>query len=313
MKEGYVYIALNLVNEPDKVKIGFTAKEPNQRAKDLKTEGMTGKFTAIYWIQTPYYKEFEKRVHAKLRRYRHAKTEFFRLSSKKAIDKLQQFWSEFEKELNVNQGIVVKDLKQKTQIIKWWESLDYHWRRTFVKNIPLNFEPTEQELLDGLINAVLHTNDKSLKRKIAKWIVDPNYKRKIKEYYKEDLNYAQRIEFISHIDKTPSFEELKQILSLENLNCFNNNQINILFPVKSLRKLKRIDASNTKIKSIEELSELKCLVKVAINQTQIISLAPLYKHKKNLTISCVGCPISRSEKERIVRETGNCIIKESFM
>lgn len=314
VKKGYVYIALNLVNELDKVKIGFTSKAPKQRAKDLTTEGMTGRFTAIYWIETPYYKQFEKRVHAKLRRYRYAKTEFFTLSSKEAIDAVKYLWTEFEKELDINEEVTIEDIKQKTQIIKWWESLDYHWRRTFRKNLYLDFKPTKEELINGLNKLILYEGETTLRKKVGSWISKKNFEQKLTEHFNVSLKMKEQREYLAYIDRMLSINQLKDILRLEKFNCFNNSQIHSIWPLKSLRKLKDLDASNTKIENLDALGDLKYLEKIKINHTQVSSLAPLYQHKRRLIVGCYNCPISNDEKERMERMNEKCKIENvSFM
>jgi len=76
---------------PDLLKIGFSTKEPTERADKLFTTGVPSPFEVAYSCAVENPAKIEKRVHRNLSRYRHRKDrEFFKCDTSVAIKALER-------------------------------------------------------------------------------------------------------------------------------------------------------------------------------------------------------------------------------
>ena len=85
MSEGWVYVFSNK-HMPGLVKIGQTANDPIQRARELENTGVPGKFEVEYQGLFDGYAQIERAVHRTLSEHRvTSNREFFRIDVARAI------------------------------------------------------------------------------------------------------------------------------------------------------------------------------------------------------------------------------------
>jgi hypothetical protein len=89
-KRGWIYAAENACN-PGLIKLGYTQKNPFERAKSLKTAGVVGSFTVINAYQMVDCLTAEIKVHGLLNEKRED-GEFFRVAHGTAAKILQEVW-----------------------------------------------------------------------------------------------------------------------------------------------------------------------------------------------------------------------------
>ncbi len=83
----YIYLLSN-VSMPGLVKIGMTTKSPEERASQLSTTGVPGKFEVHdYWyVDHGELRNAELKIHKLLERYRYSKDrEFFELGAEEGL------------------------------------------------------------------------------------------------------------------------------------------------------------------------------------------------------------------------------------
>lgn len=88
---GFVYVLTNDAFAPDLLKIGFTRRTPDVRAKELyeKISGVPGKFQVKHSVQISNCIAAEEIVHRRLDRYRYNRNrEFFKLPLSLAISEI---------------------------------------------------------------------------------------------------------------------------------------------------------------------------------------------------------------------------------
>lgn len=82
----YVYVMSNL-SFSDILKIGWTRKHPNIRAKDLNSSGVPMPFTVEFVVVTENGRKLEKKIHTHLNKYRvNSKKEFFKISKNDLVE-----------------------------------------------------------------------------------------------------------------------------------------------------------------------------------------------------------------------------------
>lgn len=85
MALGFVYILEN-PSLPGLLKIGQSAKDPHQRAIELRSTGVPDPFHVVYFGLFENYEDLERTVHAHLMHQRHSQDrEFFALSAEEAV------------------------------------------------------------------------------------------------------------------------------------------------------------------------------------------------------------------------------------
>ena len=93
MKKGYVYIMKNEFYKENCLKIGFTTKQPNDRAKELsKCTGVPGKFIVIHYREFKNARKVEQKIHKIFEDKRISKGEFFLISEHTAIKLLDDIY-----------------------------------------------------------------------------------------------------------------------------------------------------------------------------------------------------------------------------
>lgn len=96
---GWVYIITNR-SMPNLVKVGFTTKEPELRAKELKHTGSPHPYKVVFDIYTAHPRAVEKKAHRLLLTKREGK-EWFRCSISTTIEALRSATSGLEIQENV--------------------------------------------------------------------------------------------------------------------------------------------------------------------------------------------------------------------
>ena len=108
-KKGWVYVAKN----PDQIyyKVGFTKKNPNERARTLKTAGVIKEFNIIFALDFLDCKKAEKTIHNKLEKF-HVSGEFFSTLPNEIVTEIVKY-KEYEKkqcEQYMNYEKVMEDI-----------------------------------------------------------------------------------------------------------------------------------------------------------------------------------------------------------
>jgi hypothetical protein len=89
-KEEYVYVLSNPSFDENLLKIGFTRKNPSERAEELCTTGLPTPFVVECFITTTNGSKLEKVIHKYLKEYRESSTrEFFRINKEKLFNILK--------------------------------------------------------------------------------------------------------------------------------------------------------------------------------------------------------------------------------
>lgn len=84
---GWVYVIVNDLI-PDRIKVGFTRKDPVERARELVSTGTTGNFVVIYHAWVANAREVEQQVHRRLHSFS-AGLEWFSVSADRAVEEIR--------------------------------------------------------------------------------------------------------------------------------------------------------------------------------------------------------------------------------
>jgi len=84
---GWVYVIVNDLI-PDRVKVGFTRKDPVERAKELISTGTTGNFVVIYHAWVANARDVEQEVHRRLHSF-NAGLEWFAVAADLAVEEIR--------------------------------------------------------------------------------------------------------------------------------------------------------------------------------------------------------------------------------
>ena len=133
---------------------------------------------------------------------------------------------------------------------------------------------------------------KDFQHKIGKWYVN--------------LLFAQKKEIKTFLARQLTVEELKQIITLSELDCSGNILINNLHAIIPLDGLKKINCSNTGINSLEVLANKDLLEMLDISYTAVTSLKPLENLPNIKIVKCYHTEISQKEIERFKAIKPNC-------
>lgn len=77
-KQGFVYIMSNPAYKKNLLKVGFTRKTPEERAKELYKTGVPNEFKVEYKVKFKDAEKAERQIHSSLEKCRHnKKREFF--------------------------------------------------------------------------------------------------------------------------------------------------------------------------------------------------------------------------------------------
>lgn len=79
---GWVYV-ISVSSVPNHVKVGFTDRDPEQRAKELESTGVPGRYEVRFSVRVDDARAVEQQTHALLRAHHHSK-EWFECSAEQA-------------------------------------------------------------------------------------------------------------------------------------------------------------------------------------------------------------------------------------
>lgn len=231
MKKGYVYVMANPAFKDNLRKIGFTEKEPEERAKQLYRSGVPRPFIVEYAREFNDCKKAEFEFHKKFKSKRtNLKREFFEISLLDAIvgidnlaieelqeelDRQEQAFQKLElayrKLLNLRviteskskqksdkiKGLerFINQFRSEKEMQKWWENLDTHIKLSLLKSHKLLFKYNK-----------IHIELEQLYSEIQQIIND--------EYFIEFLT-PEKIESISEIEIILEENNLESLLDLE--------------------------------------------------------------------------------------------------
>lgn len=134
MSLGFVYILEN-PSMPGVLKIGQSAKDPKQRASELRTTGVPDPFEVVYFGLFQDFQHLERLVHAHLASYRRSNDrEFFALPVEEAVSAIRNcatgapIYEELhkvdEKQLREEQRIAARERKKEERLLKAQEELN---------------------------------------------------------------------------------------------------------------------------------------------------------------------------------------------
>jgi Leucine-rich repeat (LRR) protein len=179
---------------------------------------------------------------------------------------------------------------------KWWNELSPTWKQTFLKNIPLDFEPNDFQLVDAITNTIYYGRNEKLRKSIGQLIVSKNFRSHVNKWF-STLNTDLQNEVKTFIFQLVEGKHIEDILNLEKVDCSGNLAIQNLEVVTQLSQLKVLDCKNTGIQSLDDLVRCKQLVEINFNITNVKSLAPLYAIESLRKVSCIQTNIKENEVE----------------
>lgn len=145
---------------------------------------------------------------------------------------------------------------------KWFNSLDYTWKRILKQSIDINSAPTEDQL-DDILNLVEVDCSNSSVLSI------------------EPLIHFRKLEkLICKKTKIKTLEKLENNTRLQYLDISNTEVSNLDF-LRNFPALTYLDISNTKVTSLNGIANCESLEYLYLNKTFIDDLTPL-KYCKNL-------------------------------
>jgi hypothetical protein len=124
---------------------------------------------------------------------------------------------------------------KKTEIEKWWTSLDSLWKNEFIERFKLKVQPDINDLI-RLVNS-------------------------------ENI--------VINFSKIESLKPLTQFNNLKKLTIYSCKKINDLTPLKNLKLLEYLDIAATSVENLEGVSELHKLEELNISNTKVTNLDPL--------------------------------------
>jgi hypothetical protein len=142
MAQGVVYILINACM-PGLVKIGHSTRSAVERAKELSDEtGVPTPFMVAWHEEVNDCEEIERRVHARLERFRfNRKREFFSIPLKEAIEVLQKVVGEFREKESVATAEAEQRRRQKENLRKEQEKI----RLEAVRQLKEESRPKQEE------------------------------------------------------------------------------------------------------------------------------------------------------------------------
>ena len=87
------------------------------------------------------------------------------------------------------------------------------------------------------------------------------------------------------INHSPDEEELKEIFSIEDIDCSSTHIIS-LEPLQYLKKLRKLNCSNTEIVSLSKISDLILIDELDVSGTKVKSLTPISNFSRLWVLKC---------------------------
>ena len=282
------------------VKIGKTQRTAEERAKELGTTGLVGNFFVVFDIEVIDYSLIEILVHQKLDKFRPVKNrEFFKISVKDAITCINKVILEKEQ-----QKVFDFDIN-KPEI--WFNNQNVIWKQIFRKYLKLDFQPSQNELIDAIKNIIFYSRDESLRNKIGELVKKKDFQEKIENWFAK-LEKPQQNEVKTFISRAFSNEDTEKLQLIEHFDCNGNLHIDTLQPINPMNVIKKLNCSNANITNLEAISDKLTIEELDISYTAITSLKELEKLINLKLIKTYHSNISEEEIERFQKVNPDCKI-----
>jgi len=106
-EQGFVYVMSNPSYKKNFLKVGYTTKTPEERAKQLYQTGVPNEFKIEYKVEFENARKAEKQIHSSLEKCRHNKNrEFFTCGFRKTKNAINKADGRIEIPNNNNDGLV---------------------------------------------------------------------------------------------------------------------------------------------------------------------------------------------------------------
>lgn len=200
----------------------------------------------------------------------------------------------------------------------WWDNLSYSWKNVLKSSIDLRYEPTDEDILRGIHNAIDNSGNSSLRKRIGQLITDKHYSKKLGAWY-SGLG-MERSDFEWYLPYEMTDDELADIVATDTVNCHNSSSIIDLKPIERLSRLKNLNISNTDISDLTPLAGLNDLIELTMSFTNVKSLQPLSKVKTMKKLVCTDVEVNNSnaalyeEISAIEKDLPDCeVLSQSFL
>ena len=303
--KGFIYILVHPTMN-GYVKIGKTQRTAETRANELTTNagsGMVGSFVVAYEIEVVDYDLIEILVHQKLDKFRVlTNREFFYISVKDAIICINKVILEKEQQKVLDFDINNPEI--------WFNNQNIIWKQIFRKYLELNFQPSQNELIDAIQNIIFYSRDENLRNKIGELVKKKDFQEKIETWFAK-LETPQQNEVKSFISRAFSNEDTEKLQLIEYFDCNGNLHIDTLQPINPMNVIKKLNCSNSNITNLEPISDKLTMEELDISYTAITSLKELEKLINLKLIKAYHSDISEEEIERFQKINPNCKISKN--
>jgi hypothetical protein len=226
-------------------------------------------------------------------------SEIYRLGKRSHTCNAFTTFFDAEKEISfddIRDKALEKEVSESELNRKWWNELSPTWKQIFLKNIVLDFEPNDFQLVDAITNIIYYGRNEKLRKSIGQLITNKNFRNHIHKWFTE-LNSELQAEIKTFIFQLVESKHIEAILGLESIDCSGNLAIQNLEVLTDLPSLKRIDCQNTGIQSLDDLVKCKHLQHLNCNITNIKSLAPIYSISTLQYLSCLQTNLKEKDVE----------------
>ena len=196
-------------------------------------------------------------------------------------------------------------------LLDWWYNLDNAWQQILRHNSETGNEITEvKDLVTTFFVALEECEDSALRKKMIKLVAVPKFTQKIEKWYGNTLNKRERKKFSTFLPNPLDEMQIREIQTIERLDCFDNKAIISMEPLKALKNLKYLDCKNTQISDLSPLTELKYLEEVCLNFTKVTSLEALEYLPNLKKIACKQSEVTKLEVERFKKKRPDCTVDD---
>jgi len=305
LQEGYIYILIHPIYQPDFLKIGHTLRTPQERANELTKQAGTalvGNFLVAYEEKVQDSFSIEQIVHKRLKAQRASNSrEFFQYSLKEAIDIIRTTIDDVK-----NQKTIEFDAENPRI---WWSNLDIVWKLVFRAHISTSKTPEKEELMEGLFTIINYCRDTKIRKLVARFLEKKNHRSFLMKWF-DGLSLSEQKIIKNHVPHLLDSNEIDTILKLKKLDCSGNLLIQDLTPLRYLKELTFLDCSNTSAGNLESLKHLTNLQSLRINHLTLSSLTPLYGLQELSEIISHGTTIKDESLSELRNRMPQCTIQE---
>lgn len=297
---------------------GSSARECIREIQQESSSVPTSELIVVYEKPVSNCDVAEKAIYNRLssKRQKYKKDKFL-LAPEHAVDIIEKTIQSLIQGELLNKSISSKKVEESSNR-DWWNSLSYSWKNVLKSSIKLRYEPTDEDILRGIHNAIDNSGNSNLRKRIGHLIIDKNYARNLGAWY-SGLR-MERSDFEWYLPYELSDDELADIVTTDTVNCHNSSSIIDLKPIERLSRLKNLNISNTDVSDLTPLAGLNNLVELAMSFTNVKSLQPLSKVKTMKKLICTDIQVNGSnaalyeEISAIEKDLPNCeVISQSFL